>query len=286
MFFRNKLRRRPQVNTTPVQALESRALKSGTAGFLGATQLQPIFTPEPVVNTPTVRLSNGELRVTGTSGMDSVEVKVHDRMFLTPFLAFKDVVELKVNGSVSLYPNSIVTSLRISTLGGNDSVRVDSFSARALDNIRIDTGHGLSERVQISGLNARNLSITSGGQSRNEIGVYSSSIAGTLSIDTSSSQYWFAGRYLTLGGNTARDGIFLSGSTIRQQAIQTGAGNDVLTYSQTTALYGLVDLGDGDDRLDAQSSNLWEGTYLGGNGEDTFNSVQTWHACATLRFEW
>jgi hypothetical protein len=53
MFFRNKLRRRPQGNTTPVQALESRALMTGTGSLIDVIQ-QPIYT-EPVVTTPIPR---------------------------------------------------------------------------------------------------------------------------------------------------------------------------------------------------------------------------------------
>ena len=286
MFFRNKLRRRPQANTTPVQALESRALMTGTGGVIGA--LQPTARPEPVVSAPVINYSKGQLKVTGTSGNDNVSIKVWDRTFLpgssTPSF---NLLEVKVNNTTRYYSSSALTGIDVSTLGGNDSVVIDSQTPRQLTSIKIDTGHGVSEHTGVINMRTRDLSVSSKGTVSNNVFVGGSTVSGNLSIDTSRSTVWAPsfGGYLNFVGNTAKDKITLDGVVVNQAIVTAGQGDDLLTVRRSRVDNGILNMQEGNDQVDLQSSELAYTVAAGGSGYDTYNSHSTTHLGLKIGFE-
>lgn len=281
MFFRNKLRRRPQANTTPVQALESRALMTGTGSVIGAI-VQPIYT-EPVVTTPKTSLTNGELKITGTSGNDTLAVRLWDRVYLgSPLQPYYNQVQVVINGNERFYDSTTLNRINISMLGGDDTVLVDGYSVKELSNISIDMGTGVKEVSSVLYAKTGDLSIQSGGSAVNDIYIGSTTVRGNAFIDTSKT---YSGLFGWLDGCTGADIVTVSGSSIYQMFVTTGNANDQVKLSGTRAEYTQVSLGSGNDSVDLQSSNLTYGIIVGGAGEDWINTYGTYFGGSRGGFE-
>ncbi len=272
MFFRNKLRRRPQANTTPVQALESRALMTGTGSLIDVIQ-QPVYT-EPVVTTPKTTFTNGELKITGTSGNDNLAVRLWDQVYLNSSnQPSYNVVGVTINGTQRFYSSTTLTSINIQMLSGDDTVLVSGISARELSNIRIDMGAGVKELSSVLYMQTGSLSIQSGGSAVNDVFIAGTTVRNSAWIDTSKT---YSGLFGWFDGCTGADIVTVWSSSFNSMYLTTGNANDRVNLYETRATNAFVNLGNGNDVAALKYSNLGGGWIAGGAGQDWVNSYYTY----------
>jgi len=245
MVFGKSLRRRPRAATTAVQALESRELKSASAGFNGA-----------------------ELTVTGTEGKDWIQILHH------PIYCYQDGTQatnmtlVKINTQeVLLFQNANLKSIRVLGLGGDDRVDVSNPAQNRVEQLSIDLGGGGTGRVNLGRCQVGTVSIWSNASSANRIAVFNSQVA-SLTVDTGFGS--FDPIWNSLFPNTSFDRVILSSSQVGSLRVNTRAGNDVLTLEKTTIGSHRVSLGAGDDIVFRHESYLGLGTLDAGTGFDTY----------------
>jgi hypothetical protein len=229
-------------------------------------------------------LTNGELKITGTSGNDNLAVRLWDQVYLNSSnQPSYNVVGVTINGTQRFYSSTTLTSINIQMLSGDDTVLVSGISARELSNIRIDMGTGVKELSSVFYMQTGGLSIQSGGSAVNDIYIGSTTVRGNAFIDTSKT---YSGLFGWFDGCTGADIVTVSGSSIYQMFVTTGNANDQVKLSGTRAEYTQVSLGNGNDSVDLQSSNLTYGIIVGGTGQDWINTYGTYFGGSRGGFEY
>ncbi|MFM7161723.1 MAG: hypothetical protein ACKO3P_15315, partial [Planctomycetaceae bacterium] len=224
--------------------------------------------------TPRTTLTNGELKITGTSGNDTLRVTVWDKVYLNSTTPIFNVVEVRMNGSERFYDATTLTKINISMLQGDDSVIVDSASSRELTDIRIDMGSGAKEYSTLLYTKTRGLTIQSGGSVLNDIYIGSSTVRNFATIDTSK---WYYGGLLGgwFDGCTGADKVGIQSSSFNTLTLSTGNANDGVWMDRVMTTNSMVNLGTGDDIMNLSYSNVVGGWIVGGTGNDLINSYWT-----------